>query len=382
MSELINTHNRETRIRRQLMATVSALALFALVYETGDAKAADGDGDHPVFWIELGGQIERNGNAPDLFSPAFFGQESPTDFAVEGDAQKPPPYSTGFDGKISFTPEDSDWVFSGAIRFGKSGTTKHLHHQSAGPASAYDTVAANHKYTRLPFAAYADTHSSYRESHAILDFEAGKDLGLGMFGTRGSSVVSAGVRFAQFAAASHVTIHALPAYHVYAVKYDPGVAVIRKGERYHYTAKVQSSRDAHAIGPSLSWDASLPVAGNDSGMTLNVDWGINGAVLFGRQRASVRHQTQGCYAKGFPSHYTCLRSYANPPVDKTRSRTVMIPNLGGTAAISLKFPVAKISLGYRADFFFNAMDGGIDTRESKMLGFYGPFASVSIGIGG
>jgi hypothetical protein len=29
-----------------------------------------------------------------------------------------------------------------------------------------------------------------------------------------------------------------------------------------------------------------------------------------------------------------------------------------------------------------AIDGGIDTRKSETLGFYGQFASVSVGIGG
>ncbi|HVP85004.1 MAG TPA: hypothetical protein VMS78_09800 [Rhizomicrobium sp.] len=43
---------------------------------------------------------------------------------------------------------------------------------------------------------------------------------------------------------------------------------------------------------------------------------------------------------------------------------------------------AKVSLGYRADFFFGAMDGGIDTRESYNRNFYGPYASISIGLGG
>ena len=33
---------------------------------------------------------------------------------------------------------------------------------------------------------------------SIADFQAGKDVGLGMFGNGGKSVFSAGVRFAQF----------------------------------------------------------------------------------------------------------------------------------------------------------------------------------------
>jgi hypothetical protein len=60
----------------------------------------------------------------------------------------------------------------------------------------------------------------------------------------------------------------------------------------------------------------------------------------------------------------------------------VVPNIGGFAGFSLKFPNARVSLGYRADFFFGAMDGGIDTRKTYDRNFYGPFAKISIGLGG
>jgi len=46
----------------------------------------------------------------------------------------------------------------------------------------------------------------------------------------------------------------------------------------------------------------------------------------------------------------------------------------------VKFPDAKVSLGYRADFFFGAMDGGIDTRKSYDRNFFGPYARIGIGL--
>jgi hypothetical protein len=56
--------------------------------------------------------------------------------------------------------------------------------------------------------------------------------------------------------------------------------------------------------------------------------------------------------------------------------------LGGFAGISYIFPNARLNLGYRADFFFGAMDGGIDTRITETRGFFGPYAAISIGLGG
>jgi hypothetical protein len=40
-----------------------------------------------------------------------------------------------------------------------------------------------------------------------------------------------------------------------------------------------------------------------------------------------------------------------------------------------------VSLGYRADFFFNIMDGGIDTRKGEDRAIHGPFAKISVGLG-
>lgn len=49
-----------------------------------------------------------------------------------------------------------------------------------------------------------------------------------------------------------------------------------------------------------------------------------------------------------------------------------MPNVGGFAGLSVKYAAAKVSFGYRADFFFGAMDGGIDVRRTEDFGFHGP----------
>lgn len=81
----------------------------------------------------------------------------------------------------------------------------------------------------------------------------------------------------------------------------------------------------------------------------------------------------------YPNYRTT--SYRNTPPDQNRSRTVIVPNVGGVAGLSYRFGDAKLSAGYRADFFFG-MDGGIDTTKKENVGFYGPFANVSVGMGG
>jgi hypothetical protein len=59
-----------------------------------------------------------------------------------------------------------------------------------------------------------------------------------------------------------------------------------------------------------------------------------------------------------------------------------VSNLGGFAGVSYRYNNAKISFGYRTDFFFGAIDGGIDKPKSENLGFSGPFANISFGLGG
>ena|SRR5580692_7961928 len=116
---------------------------------------------------------------------------------------------------------------------------------------------------------------------------------------------------------------------------------------------------------------------------LALDWGLNAAILFGRQKAIVHHQTTALY---HPAHVYASDSDKNLLYQNitghARSRAVTVPDVGGFAGLSFLYSNAKISLGYRADLFFGVMDGGIDRVKSENRGFYGPFASVSVGIGG
>jgi hypothetical protein len=125
---------------------------------------------------------------------------------------------------------------------------------------------------------------------------------------------------------------------------------------------------------------SQEIAGNVEDVGLAFDWGVNVAVLFGRQKVRGSHKSSSQYFKSFG--YGPYSS-SNPPAKAiARTRSVIVPNVGGFAGASLRFLNAKLSLGYRADFFFGAMDGGIDSRKTYDRNFFGPFATVSIGLGG
>jgi iron complex outermembrane recepter protein len=389
MSELIKKNDNRATIRWKLLTGVSALALTAYVSSAGVAKAEDAD--RPLVWVELGGQAEHVDGQGALFVPGFLAKYPNSAMLWKGtspiQAQRPSYFSYGEEGKISFQPENSDWVFSAAIRYGRSGGFKEIQHETTNIFYIGYKIS-NHKpvYGQEPHGTnvFADTRVDQSESHSVLDFSAGKDVGLGMFGSGSSSVLSAGVRFAQFASRSTVDMRARPEldfkyatfYHFFSFKFP-------KFHNYHATG--QAERNFHGIGPSISWAASAPFAGNQQDGELTFDWGANAALLFGRQKARVRHREAGYYRSFFyqQSHgsHPSITVYHNPQRGHDANRAVTVPNIGGFAGVSWRVQDFKVSMGYRADFFFNAIDGGIDTRKSENRGFFGPYASISIGLG-
>ncbi len=211
--------------------------------------------------------------------------------------------------------------------------------------------------------------------------------GLGLFSARDSSTLSFGVRFAQFSMRKKGGINGVPDFHQYGTNVKYGVGLTH----HNYFSSFAVDRSFHGIGPSIAWDSSHMLLGNPEQAAFSFDWGVNAAVLFGRQKVRGATSKTGehyrtyrhiNYIQGINIGTTGIASsyHHHTPID--RSRSVVIANLGGFAGMSLNFPNAKVSLGYRADFFFGAMDGGLDTRKTYDRNFYGPYATISIGLGG
>jgi len=379
MSELIQVRNYASA-RNRFLATASAIILIAYVAGSDAAEAEDA---RPTVWIELGGQLEQIRGVSAPFTPPFMAAISPTPAPYTNniflDTQRPARWALGFDGAAAVQPEGTDWIFSVGVLYGRSSTNRHAHQQG-------DTLPGTYNGYPLLWhqnAPFADAKLAYDESHAILDFSVGRDFGIGAFGHDATSTISVGARFTQFSNRSkvgvmgrpEVNVHGPAAFHHYGVTF------------YNYTMFAEAERSFHGVGPSLSWKASAALIGNRNDGELTLDWSINGALLFGRQKAKISHTTQAYhmpvtqpYGALYDGYYYS-RVY-NTAHQHTRSRTVTVPNLGGFAGFSVRYPNVKFSLGYRADFFFGAVDAGIDERHTKTLGFNGPYASIGIGLGG
>src|SRR5580692_696467 len=346
MSEITNHSAGHTNLRTTLLATVCGAALSAALCVSVNAMAAEDDTDRPIVWIEVGGNFTQLNNSQEIYLPSVALVTPRRPFITQSPLypEKNAPISWDGDAKVSFEPSGTDWVFSAGIRYGRNRTDR-FQDQRTNQLTA--TVGA------LAFDAYQDVAAKNSESHMVLDFEAGKDVGLGRFGSGGSSVISLGVRYAQFDSRSTVGVH-----------YQP----TNQYSMFHlFQASFTAARKFTGIGPSLSWDASADLVGNPREGEISLDWGLNGAVLFGRQRANIHHQTTQYYEyHAWHPRYLVSHTASSP----SRSKQVVVPNVGGFAGISWRLPNAKVSMGYRADMFFGAMDGGIDAAKNESRGFY------------
>jgi len=383
MSELIQNNTRETTIRWKLFASASALALTAHIASSGNARAEDAD--RATVWIELGGQLNGMQDGQETFSPAIMSMRPP-DFKPSDQLEHLPRHSIDEFGSITVEPRNSHWQFSASVRYGRSTSNKHVLQQTSPQVFEKYIYGIPNGY---PIAQrFAETTAHTSEQHAILDFMAGKDVGLGLFGSReGTSVISAGVRFAQFISTSNISLKSDPDWK-FKFKYQTYIhATITNGQLFHSNiASMMGEQSFHGLGPSLSWKASAPLVENSEDSSIDVNWGVNASILFGRQKSRTHHQSTARYfnisrpilTKTAVPH-TISRFPATP--DHSRSHSVTVPNIGAFAGLSFKYANALVNFGYRADFFFGAMDGGIDTRKSYDRDFYGPYATISIGFG-
>ncbi|MDE2462889.1 MAG: hypothetical protein KGO02_04125, partial [Alphaproteobacteria bacterium] len=210
-----------------------------------------------------------------------------------------------------------------------------------------------------------------------------KEVGIGLFGTHQEGTLAGGVRIAQFDSRSHLNLGADPVYNL-----DPNIF-----KKYHeiYEFTSNESRSFRGMGPEITWDAHTPLVGNTDEGEVTLDWGMNFAVLFGRQRVNLQHTVVHCRHTSFGTYSVCdgttfggaATGEITEPADTiVRSHKVGVPNLGGHIGASMVYRNAKISVGYRYDGFFGVMDGGETTPLQYNRSFAGPYVNFTLGLGG
>src|SRR6185312_8870166 len=277
MSELI-TKRSQADFRLQLFATVSAVSLLATAMSQSKAE----DVDRPTVWVELGGQLSGLQGEQEVYAPSFVAL-TPPDFTPPQKAEKAPRYGFDETAALTFQPKNSDWMFSASIRYGRTSSNERVHHQTyPDPYIVHGTVIRTNDptpsfstFTTLPFAArFTDASVKQHESRTILDFQVGKDVGLGLFGRSATSSVEFGVRFAQFTSKSQVDLKEDPDFHFSAYTQTfvipprssrPGRTIYLQSvsQAFHsYVGHLEADRSFRGIGPSIAWQSSIPVVGH------------------------------------------------------------------------------------------------------------------------
>jgi len=217
------------------------------------------------------------------------------------------------------------------------------------------------------------------EDHSIVDFMVGKDVGLGLMGEGGTSTIGLGMTYAQFRSASDIDMVGVPD------RYFADYTEIKYPTQHRslYNSSLTSKRKFEGFGPSLSWEASKRLAGNDTDGSLALDWRVNGGLLFGKQTMASREERDGTYYHFEPNR-------PNPPqlkdslydeqIDRSRSRRVTVPNLGASMGLSYRVGGVKVAAGYRWERFFDAIDGGIDKAQSFDRTIRGAYVKFGIGF--
>ena len=153
------------------------------------------------------------------------------------------------------------------------------------------------------------------------------------FGSGATSNISLGVRFAQLSEEQSATIRARPDVHLVV---EPVLKYQIPATFYHrYSASFERATNFRGVGPSLSWNASAPLSGTKQSGVLTLDWGVNAAALFGRQKTRSHHQSSGLYHYYMPQH-TQPTIVQLPTAHGTGSRTrnAIVPNVGAFAGLS------------------------------------------------
>jgi len=352
-------------------------------------------GKRPTIWITVGGSFSQLQDDWQQYNPPF-ASIMPDGLPNPVSAEKAPSGSFDWEGNVSIQPEDSDWVFKAGVRYGRSSRNKHIHKSLPAATANYVTVpaifqyffhlppvascaaleAAIHGDAACPFVAvdheFVDAQATESELHAMMDFTLGKDVGLGTIG--------AGVRIAQFTTEASAELNADPHYNFPKTLHtftDPNEEY---GELYNGVTK--EKRGFHGSGPEVKWDAQRELLGDEHNGEIDIDWGMNVGVLFGRQTVTLNEtlQKERCHGRTLGTCASVVPS--SSPQPNSRSKRVAVPNLGGYVGASVRYSNAKINFGYRVDEYFGAMDGGQDSAKRYNRGFYGPYLNVSLGLGG
>ena len=300
-------------VKRRLYWRASAIALIATAGLAGAANAEDTSG----FWLQFAGgyNFDSGGGLNSLPAGSLAGPQGIT-----------PRNDWDVDAKIGYQAHGSPWSFDVGVKYGRT------FGRNANFSGSIPTDFGYYNET---------THASTNVTHTVVDFEVGRDVGMGTLPT----TVGLGVRYARFDA---TTTGNFSTYHSTA-----------DGAFFSSAGAFKVSRISNLVGPRVFVRSRIPLNANGSWA---VGWGGGAAVLFG----STSVNANGRWNDG------------EPAFNYYRSESVTVPNVGAYLSVNYHAPgtPATIALGYRVDAYFGAMDGGIEHERTVDIIEHGPFLGM------
>ena len=335
------------------------------------------------YRLEFIGDYGRTSGGRELFVPdaiAYAPPDQPYPLGVQNNLD----WGSGGGVKFVYQPTAGSWSFSAGVRYGRARGGAEEHPQWRVPGgyavNGQKYVDPNEILTN-PLGNYATTIGRNEESHAIADFTVGSDVGLGSWMNAAGGHLDFGLEYAKFRSSSNAELHGRPD-----VEF-PEDNIIKYGGHWHrFWGEIEAQREFQGAGPSVSWVQSFPIIGNvDKAGRVDVDLGLGGSVLFGRQKSQASGWVKGDYHTGvltfFPKYLQQLDVYETP-FSYRRSKSATVPSVNANLGLSYTLGGLKLSGGYRIERYFDAIDAGIAERKTYDRQFDGPYMKVSIGFGG
>jgi len=339
-------------------------------------------GPYPLT-IELNGQVQHEKAPYETILPGFI-STFPAELQPAGLEHRDLDWGDGRQLKVTYRPDGGSWALSGSARYGRTnGGAARIHKDQTGVggcafAGYFAAICPKYRDTLNLYPTYhdwSDATVKSREDHLVIDFQVGKDLGIGGLE---HSTVAAGLRYAGMNSTTNVTMDGIPDWVIpdgWYLKYDSTM--------HRYQATLDARREFRGAGPMLSWDAAARLIGNEEVGHVDLDWSVNGGVLFGKQKTTVTGQETAAYFSG--AYYENPRppvSTVVTPADIHRTKSVSAPVVDLSLGLSYEIQRIKIGAGYRWGRYFNVLDAGYQDRKSYDRTFDGPYFKIAVGFGG
>ena len=244
------------------------------------------------------------------------------------------------------------------------------------PTSPSYSVSASH----YPVVSFSDVSARDDEDHEIIDFAVGHEVGLGSAFSR--SQVSAGIRRASFESSTLFTGRALDNWVV-----PPGWAIVTS-TLTESRAELSASREFEGVGPTLSWEAAVPLLGNDQTGHLELDWSVTGGVLFGDRDTQIVGDDllrNAGVVFGFSGISFPIPTIGTPTmtaINETRSASATVPMADISLGLAYDVGRVRIGAGYRWERYFDVLDVGYDEAKDADRTIDGPYFKLAVGFGG